>query len=172
MDWNQEAFAELILRYVDALYSFARMLTGSADGAEDLVQETCLRAIRCWKQYEPGTHCKAWLFTIMRNQFLNDRRARGRELLSSGSEFNHDEENGGMIVRMPAPLQRPDLKIDLEKALASLPEGLRMIVLLRDQEGLEYREIADLLDCPIGTVMSRLSRGRFRVKRFLTGEAH
>ena len=170
MESNQESFADQILCHVDSLYSFARHLTGSRDGADDLVQETYARAMRSWRRFEPGTHCKAWLFTIMRNRFLNDRRSRSREVLRGDPTGLNDE--GGPVDFPNSLLQRPDLKIDLENAFASLPEDLKLVVLLRDQEGLEYREIADLLGCPIGTVMSRLSRGRLRVRRFLTGGYH
>jgi RNA polymerase sigma-70 factor (ECF subfamily) len=170
MNWDREAFEELILQYADSLYGFARSLTGSADGAEDLVQETYLRAIRYWTHYEPGTRCKAWLFTIMRNLFLNERRDRAREILLGGSDPEGNDTVLEEVAALKAGmLQRPDLKVDLEKAFAALPTDLHLVVLLRDVEGLEYREIAELLGCPIGTVMSRLSRGRARIKRFLAG---
>lgn len=167
-DWNREEFDDLILGYLGTLYGFARVLTGSADGAEDLVQETYVRAIRYWRHYEPGTHCKAWLLTMMRNLFLNQRRDRAREVLWGVGSGAEDDPGAGAVFNRSF-MMRPDLRIDLEKALSILPPDLRVVVLLRDQEGLEYREIAEILGCPMGTVMSRLARGRARIRRFLSG---
>lgn len=161
---NEGAFEDVVLRHLNSLYAFAKGLTGTAEGADDLVQETYLKATRCKHQYKPDTNCKAWLFTVMKNLFLNDCRQRKREVLVGNFFLDEGEDNP---VFMSISIQpTPDLKIDLEKAFASLPENLRFVVMLRDQEGLEYTEIAEIFCCPVGTVMSRLSRGRARIKKF------
>ncbi len=170
MIWNKEGFEKLILCYADPLYDFARTLTRSASDAEDLVQETYLRAIRYWDHYEPGTYCKAWLFKMMRNLYLNNNRDRRREvqLVDEILDFQEDRDESEHLKT--TPIERPDIKIDLERALSDLPSDMKVVVLLRDRDGLEYQEIANILECPIGTVMSRLSRGRSRIKQFFSEE--
>ena len=160
-------FEDLVLHHIDSVYNFAMILTGSVDMAEDLAQETYLKALRCKHLYKHDTNCKAWLFTMMKNLFLNDYRQRSREVLLGG-RFWDDDEDPLFVSICVHPT--PDLKLDLEKAFALLPPDLRLAVMLRDQEGLEYKEIAEIFDCPIGTVMSRLHRGRTRIKQFLEQE--
>ena len=154
----------MILHHIDSLYNFAIVLTGSVSDAEDLSQETYLKATRCQHLYTHDTNCKAWLFTIMKNLFLNTYRERKWEILLGERD---DEDPIFISLAMHSTC---DLKIDLEKALASLPVNLRLVVVLRDQEGMEYKEIAAIFNCPIGTVMSRLSRGRARIKQFFSEE--
>ena len=161
---NDGAFEDLILSHIDSLYGFARALTGSVDSAEDLVQETYLKATRHKSLYKCDTNCKAWLFTVMKNLFLNTRRQLKHEVLFGSFVLEDGEEDPIFLSASINPT--PDLKLDLEKAFATLPADLRLVVMLRDQEGLEYKEIAEILCCPIGTVMSRLARGRARIKNF------
>ena len=169
-------FEEEALPHLDAVYRFALRLAGEPDQAEDLVQETFLRAYRAWDQYTRGTAAKSWLFTICRNVFLR-RRERGKR---------HDEivkENAAPSatgVDPVNPLWASVHGVDPEgeffdsivdqRILASiqeLQEEFRAVVVLSDVEGLSYAEIAELLDIPVGTVKSRLFRGRRRLQRVL-----
>jgi RNA polymerase sigma-70 factor (ECF subfamily) len=148
------------------------LLTGRPDEAEDLVQETFLRAFRFFHQYEHGTNCKAWLFTIMKHTFLNQSTQKGRLVLSPHVDPDEEGEPQSLwrdaIGRSPASSLRDEVFAkDIEKALALLPETFRLVVVLKDVEGFSYGEIAQLVDCPIGTVMSRLSRARDMLRRFL-----
>jgi RNA polymerase sigma-70 factor (ECF subfamily) len=165
-------FEEAALPCLHALYGFGLLLTGRPEEAEDLVQETFLRAFRFFHQYEHGTNCKAWLFTIMKHTFLNQSTERARLVLCR--DISPDEEGESQALwreamgRSPASSLRDEVFAkDIEKALAILPESFRLVVVLKDVEGFSYGEIAQLLDCPIGTVMSRLSRARDMLRRFL-----
>jgi len=165
-------FEEAALPYSDALYGFGLLLTGQADEAEDLVQETLLRAFRFFHQYEHGTNCKAWLFTIMKHIFLNQAPQRARMVLSR--EVGPDEEGTSQALWRESISQGHGSSMrdevfakDIEKALGLLPDAFRLVVVLKDVEGFSYGEIARLLDCPIGTVMSRLSRARDLLRQFL-----
>ena len=165
-------FEETALPCLDALYGFGLLLTGRPADAEDLVQETFLRAFRFFHQYEHGTNCKAWLFTIMKHIFLNQSTQRARLVLSRDVHPDEEGESQSLwrdaIGRSPASSLRDEVFAkDIEKALALLPETFRLVVVLKDMEGFSYGEIARLLDCPIGTVMSRLSRARDLLRRFL-----
>lgn len=162
-------FEETTLPFLDSLYRYAALLTGDRDQAEDLVQETYLRACRFFDRYERGTHCKAWLMTIMRNLFINQYHQRSREVLVS--EF---DEPGDFEPLSPLGVSREDDSLksriarhDLKKALEALPAHLREVVLLKDAEGFDYKEIGRLIDVPLGTVMSRLFRARNQLKRLL-----
>lgn len=156
----EEGLASDALAYVDQLYATALRLTRSPSDAEDLVQDTYLKAFRAAKQFQPGTNLKAWLFTILQNTFRNLRRDRGREPVDVDSET---VERAPVRADAPDPEQRllaTTLDADLRDALESLPPAFREAVWLRDVEDLAYAEIAQVLDVPIGTVMSRISRGR------------
>lgn len=162
-------FEETTLPFLDSLYRYAALLTGDRDQAEDLVQETYLRACRFFDRYERGTHCKAWLMTIMRNIFINQYHQRSREVLVS--EF---DEPGDFEPLSPLGVSRDDgsfksriARHDLKKALEALPTHLREVVLLKDAEGFDYKEIGRLIGVPLGTVMSRLFRARNQLKRHL-----
>ena len=165
-------FEETALPCLGALYGFGLLLTGRPDEAEDLVQETFLRAFRFFYQYEHGTNCKAWLFTIMKHTFLNQSTQRARLVLCRDVDPDEEGESQSFwrdaIGRSSASSLRDEVFAkDIEKALALLPETFRLVVVLKDMEGFSYGEIARLLDCPIGTVMSRLSRARDMLRRFL-----
>ena len=156
-------FAQVALEHVDALYGYAMTLTHDRAAAEDLVQETYLRAVRAFDRLAPDSNLKAWLFAIMRNAWLNElRHARsGPRFVAIEGEDAEGEAIGAAPIADPFALYaRKEAHERIHAALASLPAHFREIVLLRDIEGFSYHEIAALLECPAGTVMSRLSRAR------------
>lgn len=156
-----DSFAREALTYVDSLYGTAMRLTRRPADAEDLVQETYLKAFRASGQFKRGTNLKAWLFTILHNTFRNVRRHDGRNPVDVDSEVV--ESAAGDAASEPTPeqiLTRATLDADLQAALDDMPDSFRQAVWLRDVEELTYAEIAEVLDVPIGTVMSRISRGR------------
>ncbi len=154
---------------MDAVFRFALRLSGSRDVAEDLVQETFLRAFRSWDKYTPGTQCKSWLFTICRNVFLRQRERGQRhdEIVSENVDRSSGPFEAVNPVWVKAVKADPegeffDAIVD-EKVLQhiqELPEDYRTAVILSDLEGLSYQEIAEMTDVPVGTVKSRLFRGR------------
>lgn len=162
-------FHEEALPHMDAVYRFALRLSGAEDRAEDLVQETFLRAYRSWDQYTPGTQCKSWLFTICRNVFLRgtERAQRHDEILAE----NVHKSTGVFDVVSPVWIKTVeadpegsffDSIVDEEvlERIQDLPEEYRTAVVLSDLEGFTYQEIAEMTDVPVGTVKSRLFRGR------------
>ena len=160
-DVDGEAFAQAALSHIDSLYGTALRLTRRAADAEDLVQETYLKAFRSAHQFEPGTNLKAWLFTILHNTFRNARRHDGRNPVDVDSEAVERAVGSGPGDQSPEQiLTRATLDADLQAALDALPDAFRQAVWLRDVEELSYAEMAQVLDVPIGTVMSRISRGR------------
>lgn len=169
----RQDFEALTLRYLDSLYHFAMLLTRERHQAEDLVQETYLRAYRFYNRYECGTNYKAWLYTMMRNIFINGFHQRAREI--SLSDMDEVREEGEESYEVPwggftsdrSVLEKGIFRADIEKALSDLPERLRAVVILKDIEGFDYKEIARILGCPVGTVMSRLWRSRNFLKRSL-----
>ena len=157
----EDQFARDALAYVDSLYGTALRLTRRPADAEDLVQETYLKAFRASAQFERGTNLKAWLFTILHNTFRNLRRHDVRSPVDVDSETV--ENAADLVAQDQTPeqlLTRDTLDADLQAALDALPEAFRQAVWLRDVEELTYAEMADVLNVPIGTVMSRISRGR------------
>ena len=181
MDASDRArsFEEEAIPHLDAVYRFALRLTGSVDRAEDLVQETFLRAYRAWDQYTPGTQCKSWLFTICRNVFLRQRE-RGQRHGEIVAENVAKEGVGGTGVSVANPVWAAAASTDPEgqffsaivdeevlRRVDELPEEYRTAVILSDLEGLSYGEMADLMEVPVGTVKSRLFRGRRRLQKEL-----
>ena len=155
-DFEQEALALL-----DRLYATALRLTRNEADAEDLVQDTYVRAFRSAGQFEAGTNLRGWLFTILHNTFLNERRDRGRDPVAADSETVEQAPDAAGHAGNPEELLlRGSMDTDLKAALDSLPEAFREAVWLRDVEQFSYDEIAGIADVPIGTVMSRISRGR------------
>jgi RNA polymerase sigma-70 factor (ECF subfamily) len=169
-------FEEEALPHLDAVYRFALRLAGTPDQAEDLVQETFLRAYAAWDQYTPGTKAKSWLFTICRNVFLRGRdRARRHDRIV--------EETAGGDRAGPSPISPVWASVDgidpegdffgaivdeeIVRAIEELPDDFGMVIVLSDLEGLAYAEIAELLEVPVGTVKSRLFRGRRRLQERL-----
>jgi RNA polymerase sigma-70 factor (ECF subfamily) len=159
---SEAVFAREALAWLDSLYGAGLRLTGNPTDAEDLVQDTYLKAFRASNQFEPGTNLKAWLFTILHNTFLNRRRRAVHEPIAV--ESDEIERLAADLPRVPETpeqlLLRETLDGDLQAALDALPEAFRQAVWLRDVEEFTYAEIATMLDVPIGTVMSRISRGR------------
>jgi RNA polymerase sigma-70 factor (ECF subfamily) len=155
------AFADEALSYIDGLYGTALRLTRKAQDAEDLVQDTYLKAFRASRQFARGTNLKAWLFTILHNTFRNMRRHDGRNPVDVDSETVEQAADATGDQRTPEQLlSRATLDADLQAALDELPDAFRQAVWLRDVEEFSYAEIAKIVDVPIGTVMSRISRGR------------
>jgi RNA polymerase sigma-70 factor, ECF subfamily len=164
VDEGEDPFVQEALSYVDSLYGTALRLTRRPADAEDLVQDTYLKAFRASAQFERGTNLKAWLFTILHNTFRNIRRHDGRNPINVDSEIVEQAEAvepGGRAQFNPEQLlTRATLDADLQAALDDLPDAFRQAVWLRDVEEFAYAEIARMIDVPIGTVMSRISRGR------------
>lgn len=147
---RQETFEQEALPYLRTLYAASYRLTRSVQDAEDLVQETYLRAYRAFERYTPGTNIRAWLFTILHRTRIDDLRRAGRRLTTVS-----------LTSEPPSPtVGAPFSSEELARALSRLPESYRRAVLLRDVEGFSYLDIAGTLQVPIGTVMSRLHRGR------------
>jgi RNA polymerase sigma-70 factor (ECF subfamily) len=164
------SFESEAVPHLDAVYRFAFRLTGSAPDAEDLVQETFLRAYRSWERFEPGTRAKSWLFTICRNAFLRQRQhdTRRVEVMQKAARDNGGNDVGAeTVLFMPAYQQDPEgtfffsvIDRRILEMIGRIPPDFREVVLLSDLEGLSYAEIAEVLVVPIGTVKSRLFRGR------------
>lgn len=167
-------FERDVLPLLSSLYGAAMRLTRNPADAEDLVQETYLRAFRGFAGFQEGTNLKAWLYRILTNSYINTYRKKQREPQTVEGPDDIDEwylfdRLGARNVEGSAEdevLERiPDE--DVKQALESLPENFRMPVLLADVEGFSYKEIAEIMDTPIGTVMSRLHRGRKALERAL-----
>lgn len=173
---DQAKFADQAMVYMDQLYSAARRMTHNTADAEDLVQETYLRAYRGFGNFEQGTNLRAWLFRILTNAFINSYRSNQRKPRSvdlAGVEdlYLHQRLGGDTKAALGASaedvLMEQVTESEIVDALESLPEEYRITVLLADVEGFAYKEIAKILDVPIGTVMSRLHRGRKTLQRRL-----
>ncbi len=158
---ERDAFEAEALGYVHALYGAALRLTRNQADAEDLVQNTYVKALRFKSRFSRGTNLKAWLFTILHNTFLNDQRHAGRDPVEVSSETVEQAAARPSASDTPEQmLMRQASTRDLSAALDSLPAQFREAVWLRDVEEFSYAEIADMLGVPLGTVMSRISRGR------------
>ena len=159
-------FQRQALVHLDALYNFAMYLSKRPADAEDLVQETYLRAFRFSHRFQPGTHLRAWLFQILRNTFLTFYRVREREapVAEDGVPewdapmFHDAPENDGTAM---------DAHTDLERAMRRLPEEFRTVLLLAEVEGLPLEEVARVMACPVGTVKSRIFRAKERLRGLL-----
>ncbi len=164
-------FERTALVHLDTLYQTALRLTRSREEAEDVVQETVLRAFRKFHRFNPGTNCRAWLLTILRNLFLNRLRKEGREILEPDSTVWESGQPSLTSVGFVNPEEaffQTVLHGDVDRALKGLPLAFREAVVLADLEGLTYKEVAGVVGCPVGTVMSRLSRGRHLLRHALT----
>ena len=163
---DEDEFSAAALDLLDPLYGAALRLTRNADRAQDLVQDTYLKATRARGRFEPGTNLKAWLYTILHNTWRNRQRDGARARIDFDSEVVEEAAEGasrGPSAEVDSPetiLLRATLDADLQAALDALPESFREVVWLRDVDELSYQEIAAVIGVPIGTVMSRLSRGR------------
>jgi RNA polymerase sigma-70 factor, ECF subfamily len=171
---DQAAFAEQAMQYAPQLYSGALRMTRNSADAEDLVQETYLRGYRSFHTFEEGTNLRAWLFRILTNSFINSYRAKQRrpqetELDEVENLYLYKRISGLDTVSRSAEDTLFEMFTDdeVKNALEELPEVFRLPVLLADVEGFSYKEIAGILEIPMGTVMSRLHRGRKAMQRKL-----
>ena len=163
----REAFTRDAMQYVDQLYAAALRMSRNPADAQDLVQETYLKAFAAYHQYQQGTNLKAWLYRILTNTYINVYRKRQREPQQANTEQvedwqlaaagNHDAV-GLRSAETEALASMPDSEV--KDALEALPEDFRMVVYYSDVEGFAYKDIAQMLEIPLGTVMSRLHRGR------------
>lgn len=171
---DEDDFSGATLEFLDSLYGAALRLTRNADRAQDLVQDTYLKAIRARGRYTTGSNLKAWLYTILHNTWRNRQRDGARSRVSFDSAVVEEAAEGASLgpsghVESPETLLlRATIDADLQQALDALPESFREAVWLRDVDELSYQEIASVLGVPIGTVMSRLSRGRKQLFLLLT----
>ena len=173
-----DAFEAQTLEHLDALYAVSCRLTKAPLDAEDLVQDTLVKAMRARDQYEPGTNLKAWLFKILHNTFINKYRRGGLErVVLEGPDADPLADGWVSAASMRAlrdpetQALRPLVQAEIHKALDELPEEFRLAVVLSDVEELSYKEIADVMNCPVGTVMSRLHRGRRLLQKRLYDHA-
>ncbi|HTS95324.1 MAG TPA: sigma-70 family RNA polymerase sigma factor [Streptosporangiaceae bacterium] len=166
-------FEQDVVPVMGQLYPAALRMTKNASDAEDLVQETIAKAYAAFHQFRPGTNLRAWLHRILANTFINTYRKRRREPAATlGADFGEDWHSGA--GRLAAPARSAEAEAldrladsDILGALRDLPEDFRMTIYLADIEGYPYREIAEMMGTPIGTVMSRLHRGRGRLREKL-----
>jgi len=173
---GQARFEVEALPHMDAVYRFALRLSGAPDLAEDLVQETFLRAFRAWDQYTVGTRCKSWLFTICRNVFLRQRERGQRHDEIVSEQAPKDDRAVAAMNPLWSAVEKADpegeffesiVDESVLSAIEDLPEEYRMAVVLSDLEGLSYNEIAEMMGVPVGTVKSRLFRGRRQLQQEL-----
>lgn len=174
---GREAFDALTLTHFDTLYGAAVSFTRNPDEARDLVQETYYKAYRYWRRFQPGTHAKAWLLTILRNTYINAYRKSTRRFLPH--TFDVDAPVGPDLSLIPEHthaaevdhMLRQVVQDEVKQAIDALPETFRLPVMLADLADCSYQEIAEIMGCPVGTVMSRIHRGRRLLRQRLQGFA-
>lgn len=171
-------FTDLVTAHLDALYALACKLTRNPSDAEDLVQDTLVKAMRAEKQFQQGTNLKAWLFRILTNTFINKYRRGGLERSVLEGPDADPLVDGWVSAQTMRQLRDPEataiapiLQGEVERALDALPEEFRLAVMLCDVEEFSYEEAAKIMDCPMGTVMSRLHRGRKALQKSLHSHA-
>jgi RNA polymerase sigma-70 factor (ECF subfamily) len=166
------------MQYVDQLYSAAMRMARNPADAEDLVQEAYTKAFSAFHQYKPGTNLKAWLYRILTNTYINLYRKRQREPLQSNSDTIEDWQLARAESHTSTGLRSAEAEAldhlpdsDVKRALQAIPEEFRLAVYFADVEGFAYKEISDIMNTPIGTVMSRLHRGRKMLRDMLADYA-
>jgi RNA polymerase sigma factor (sigma-70 family) len=169
---KDEQFEKEFMPYVDALYNFGFRLTLDEDDANDLVQETYMKAYRFFESYEPGTNAKAWLFRILKNSFINDFRKKSKEPAKVDYQevetyYNSDDIDEKITTDLRTETLQDMLGDEVANALNSLAVDFRTVIVLCDLEGFTYEEMAKILNIPIGTVRSRLHRARNLLKEKL-----
>ena len=170
---NHKIFEQTALPHMTILHTYALHLTMNSENAKDLLQETYLKAYRFWGNYENGTNIKAWLYCIMKNSYINLYRKETREPKKIEYQEYHLPHNTTQETSFPHKhtLEKPYDEIfgdEITRSLESLNDSFRNIIILSDIEGLSYEEIATMVHCPIGTVRSRLHRGRKLLKKKLS----
>ena len=167
LDKRTKEFEDLVLEHIDMMYAVALRLVRNPADAEDLTQNTLVKALRFHDKFKHGTYIKAWLLTILRNTFINEYRRKARHPVFvelSGNEAAAETKPDPNIPFEPSKGNPEDLlellDDEVRNALLSIPEDFRLAVIMADIEDKSYREIADIMECPLGTVMSRLYRGR------------
>lgn len=175
---DEKKFEAACIEHLDGLYASALKMTRNSSDAEELVQDTFVRAFRFKKNFQWGTNLKAWLFRILTNTFINDYRHKGHErryVERAAVEPIYDDV---LDKHAKAYAANPEshvfskfFKKELDNALSELPDDFRIVVILSDLQDFSYKEIAEILDCPIGTIMSRLHRGRKLLQRQLVDHA-
>jgi RNA polymerase sigma-70 factor, ECF subfamily len=174
---REERFVRDVVPFMGQLYPAALRLTRNSSDAEDLLQETLAKAYAAFHQFQPGTNLRAWLHRILSNTFINSYRKKRREPIHDlGAEFSEDWQTGNDPLAPPARSAEAEAldrlgDSDILQALRNLPTEFRVAIYLADIEGYPYREIADMMGTPIGTVMSRLHRGRAKLRQQLAGRA-
>ncbi|WP_344792955.1 sigma-70 family RNA polymerase sigma factor [Gryllotalpicola daejeonensis] len=171
-------FEEQALPFMDQLYAAALRMTRNPADAQDLVQETFVKAFAAWAQFHQGTNLKAWLYRILTNTFINNYRKKQREPFQTPIEDLEDWQLGGAESTTARASRSAEAEAidhlpdsDVKNALQAIPEDFRMAVYFADVEGFSYQEIADIMKTPIGTVMSRLHRGRRMLRDLLSDYA-
>ena len=163
---SNEEFEQLALPLLEPLYNFARWLSGNSDEAKDLVQETFAKALKGFGGFHQGTNFRAWIFRILHNTFLTSRTGLERQQAGPDDDNPIEEIASSHDTPELQLLRRADTEL-VQAAIASLPLLFQEVILLADIEEMKYREVAEALDIPIGTVMSRLARARRQIRRYI-----
>jgi RNA polymerase sigma factor (sigma-70 family) len=162
-------FEELAMPLFDSLYNFARWIARDSDDAEDLAQETYLKALRSFSSFQPGTNFRAWMFRILRNTFLSSRKTFERRMIDT-LESEEDGPELAVVTETPETILMDRFNIQrVQRAIDDLPSHYRETLLLCEVEEMSYQQIAEILSIPIGTVMSRLARARKAVRESVGG---
>jgi len=184
-DTSKELFEREALKHLDELFASAMRMTRQKEAAEDLLSEVYAKAWKSFSQFQPGTNLRAWLYKILTNTYINHYRQKQRQPLMIELDRPNDPETGTggdlydrILGASKSPFENPDqalanriLDQDLKSAIESLPDEFRLAILLSDVQNFSYQEIADILDVPIGTVRSRLWRGRRLLQKVLWKQA-